>query len=43
MLGLFEFQTLQQAEARHAELCKLGWNPYSIYRTVRGTWAFWIG
>lgn len=38
---LHEFATLADAEARHADLTRLGWRPFSIFLTARRTWAFW--
>jgi len=38
----YEFQNLKHAQLRHSDLTRLGWRPFSIFQTARGTWGFWV-
>ena len=42
MSGLHERPTLTDAQVHHKNLSRLGWRPFSIFKTSRGTWAFWV-
>ena len=37
---IIERDTLALAKAAHADHERLGWRPFSIFQTDRGTWAF---
>lgn len=36
----YEFHTIEAAIDRRFELQRLGYRPFSIFKTARGTWAF---
>lgn len=38
----FEFDSLSAAKSHHARLTRLGWRPFSIFRTNDGKYAFHI-
>ena len=40
---MHEYNTFTAAQERHNDLKRLGWRPFSIFQTSRGTWAFWVG
>jgi hypothetical protein len=40
---LFEYALEKHAKYRHAKLKALGYRPFSIFKTARGTYAFWVG
>jgi len=41
MAMLHEFNHLTEAEVAHARFKRLNRGPFSIFKTARGTWAFW--
>lgn len=38
----YESPTLKMAQSRRAALARLGWRPFQIFKTNKGTYAFWV-